>query len=192
MPPAWRQQETAGKGMYQFLLLAARLGVLNLLGKLIGEKAAPPIARQLPPEIRPVYLAVGFQPKYFESNLDELAAGVESDKQLSATGPLGAVPLTVIRHGIPDLFARMPTEQAQQAEQVWQELQAELSHLSSNSRLLVAEKSGHGIQIDQPDIVVDAIRQIVEVVRAVSPSGQGRGLTLHAADFASAAFRRNG
>ena len=125
---------------------------------------------KLPPEIRPMYLAVGFQPKYFESNLDELAAGAKSDEQLSATGSLGNLPLTVIRHGIPDLFARMPAEQAKQAEQVWQELQAELAHLSSNSRLLVAEKSGHGIQIDQPSLVVDAIRQIVKANRSASPS----------------------
>lgn len=165
MPPAWRQQEIAGKGLYRFLLLASRLGALNVLGKLMGEKAAPPIVNKLPPEIRPAYLAVGFQPKYFESNLDELAAGAESDRQLSATGSLGNIPLTVIRHGIPDLFARMPAEQANQAEQVWQELQAELSKLSSNSRMLVAEKSGHAIQIDQPGIVVEAIRQIVEAVR---------------------------
>lgn len=175
MPAAWRQLETAGKRMYQFLRLASRLGALNLLGKLMGEKAAPPIVRQLPPEIRSVYLAVGFQPKYFESNLDELASGVESDKQLSATGSLGAIPLTVIRHGLPDLFARMPSEQARQAEKVWQELQFELSCLSSRSRLLVAAKSGHGIQIDQPEIVVEAIRQIVEVARAGIYSNEGTG-----------------
>ena len=166
MPPAWRQQETAGKGLYQFLLLTSRLGALNLLGKLMGEKATPPIVMQLPPQIRALYLAVGFQPKYFESNLGELAASVESDRQLGASGPLGAVPLTVIRHGIPDLFSRMPAEQARQAELVWQELQTELSRLSSNSRLLVAERSGHGIQIDQPEIVVESIRQTVEFVRS--------------------------
>lgn len=170
MPPAWQKLEMAGKGMYRFMLLASRLGVLNLLGKLMGEKAAPPIVMKLPPEIRPIYLEVGFQPKYFQSNLDELAACAESDKQLSATGSLGNTPLTVIRHGIPDLFASMPAEQAKQAEQVWQELQADLAKLSSTSRILVAEKSGHGIQIDQPSLVVDAIRQIVEATRSVSPS----------------------
>ena len=170
MPPAWQQLERTGKGMYQVLLLASRLGALALLGKVMGDKAAPPIVQKLPPEIRPIYFAVGFQPKYFESNLDELAAGTESDKQLSATGSFGSLPLTVIRHGIPNLFARMPAEQAKQAEQVWQELQAELTQLSSNSRMLVAEKSGHGIQIDQPSLVVDAIRQIVEKTRGALPS----------------------
>lgn len=151
--------------------MASRLGVMDILGKLVGEKAAPAITRQLPADIRSAYLVVGFQPKYFESNLDELAAVVESDNQLSAAGPLGTLPLTVIRHGTPDLFARMPAEQAKQAERVWQELQVELSRLSSNSQLLVAQNSGHGIQIDQPDMVVDAIRQMVGAVRDTSPSG---------------------
>ena len=166
MPPAWRGQEQAGKGLYQVLLLATRLGVLNLLGKLMGEKAAPPIVQKLKPEIRPLYLAVGFQPRYFEAKLDELAASEASDKQLSSTGSLGNIPLVVIRHGLPDLFARMPVEQARQAEQVWQDLQLELVKLSANARICVAERSGHGIQIDQPDLVVDTIRQVVGAVRA--------------------------
>ena len=170
MPPAWKKLEAAGKGMYQFMLLASRVGALNLLGKLMGEKAAPPIVMKLPPEIRTTYLEVGFQSKYFQSNLDELAAIGKSDKQLSLTGSLGNIPVTVIRHGIPDLFARMPVEQAKQAERVWQELQAELTQLSSNSQLIVAEKSGHGIQIDQPGLVVDAIHQMVETIRGVSTS----------------------
>ena len=38
MPPGWKNLEASGKGMYQFMLLASRLGVLNLLGKLMGER----------------------------------------------------------------------------------------------------------------------------------------------------------
>ncbi len=163
MPPAWRKLEANGKGMYQVLLAASRLGALNLLGKLAGERAAPPIVQKLPAEIRPTYLAVGFQPKYFQANLDELAASAESDRQLAAAGTLGDVPLTVIRHGRPDLFAPMPPEQAAQAEQVWQALQTQLRALSSNSRLVVAEHSGHAIQIDQPELVIESIRELVRV-----------------------------
>lgn len=112
MPPAWKKLETAGKGMYQFMYLASRVGVLNLLGKLMGEKAVPPVVRKLPPELQPTYFEVGFQPKFFQSNLDELAASAESDRQLSAGRSLGNIPLTVVRHGIPDLFASMPAGQA--------------------------------------------------------------------------------
>lgn len=165
MPPAWKKIQISGKGMYQTMLLASKVGVVKLLGKIMGERAAPPIVMKLPLEIRTTYLEVGFQPKYFQSNLDELSAIVESDGQLSAAGELGNIPLIVIRHGIPDLFANMPPEQARQSEQIWQELQMKLANLSSDSQLLVAENSGHGIQIDQPELVVDTIRQMVETVR---------------------------
>ena len=162
MPPAWKKMENAGKGMYQFLLFAAKTGLLKTLGKLGGEKAIPPSAMKLPPALRQTYLEIGFQAKFFQSNLDELAAVAESDRRVSAAGPLGDIPLTVIRHGIPDIFAKMPAEQARQAEQAWQELQSNLATLSSNSKMIVAEKSGHGIQTDQPELVVDAIRQMVK------------------------------
>ena len=165
MPQAWKKMQISGKGMYQTMLFASKVGVLKLLGKIMGERAAPPIVMKLPLEIRTTYLEVGFQPKYFQSNLDELSAIVESDGQLSAAGELGNIPLIVIRHGIPDLFANMPPEQARQSEQIWQELQMKLANLSSDSQLLVAENSGHGIQIDQPELVVDTIRQMVETVR---------------------------
>ena len=52
----------------------------------------------------------------------------------------------------------------------------ELAGLSSNSRMLVAEKSGHGIQIDQPGLVVDAIRQMVEATRQIIELGVLREL----------------
>lgn len=170
MPPAWRQMEKGGKAILRFMLLASRLKVLTLIAKLAGDKAMPPIAKKLPPEILPMYLEVGFKPKYWANNLDEFEASAESDKQVSAAGGLGNLPLTVIRHGIPDLFTLMPSSQAEQAEQVWQTLQIELAQLSTNGQLLVAEKSGHGIQLEQPEIVVAAIRDMVETVRAVLSS----------------------
>jgi pimeloyl-ACP methyl ester carboxylesterase len=170
MPPAWKQMEKGGKAVLRFMLLASRLNILSLVTKLMGDKAMPPIAKKLPPEILPMYLEVGFTSKYWANNLDELEASDESDKQVSAAGSLGNLPLTVIRHGIPDLFTHMPGPQAEQAEKVWQELQRELSRLSTNSRLLVAANSGHAIQINQPEIVIKAIRQMVDEVRSMGSS----------------------
>jgi pimeloyl-ACP methyl ester carboxylesterase len=161
MPPAWKKLQQNGRGMYQVLLLASRLGLLKLLGKGMGEKAAPPILAKLPPELRPVYLEMGFHSNFLRSNLDELAAVAESDRQAADSVLPAALPLTVIRHGLPDLFAAMPAGEAQQAEAVWQELQAGLARLSSRGRLLVAEGSGHAIQVDAPDLVVGTVRQMV-------------------------------
>ena len=44
-------------------------------------------------------------------------------------------------------------------------LQADLLSLSEISKQVVAEKSGHFIIIDRPDVVIDAIRQVVQSVR---------------------------
>jgi hypothetical protein len=41
----------------------------------------------------------------------------------------------------------------------------ELTRLSRNSRLVVAEKSGHHIQLDERRVVTDAVRLVVGAVR---------------------------
>jgi pimeloyl-ACP methyl ester carboxylesterase len=40
-----------------------------------------------------------------------------------------------------------------------------LTNLSRNSKLIVAKRSGHHIQLDEPQVVTDAIRSVVEAVR---------------------------
>jgi pimeloyl-ACP methyl ester carboxylesterase len=45
------------------------------------------------------------------------------------------------------------------------ELQTKLLSLSRNSKQVIAEESGHFIIIDRPDVVVDAISQVVQSVR---------------------------
>jgi hypothetical protein len=48
---------------------------------------------------------------------------------------------------------------------VWLELQAELAALVPESRQVIATESGHYIQLQQPQLVIDAIQQVVEAVR---------------------------
>jgi len=45
------------------------------------------------------------------------------------------------------------------------EMQQDLVKLSSNSTHMLAEKSSHFIQLDQPELIVKAMRQVVEEVR---------------------------
>ena len=69
-------------------------------------------------------------------------------------GSLGSLPLTVMTHGLP--FPGPFTV----LEQNWSEGQKQLASLSTNSVLIVAQKSNHMIQHDEPALVVDAIRCI--------------------------------
>ena len=40
-----------------------------------------------------------------------------------------------------------------------------LTKLSHNSKLIIAERSGHHVQLDQPELVIQAIREVVEAAR---------------------------
>jgi len=50
-------------------------------------------------------------------------------------------------------------------EALWQELQTELAALSTRSTHRVAERSGHYIQGDRPELVIDAIADVVDQTR---------------------------
>jgi pimeloyl-ACP methyl ester carboxylesterase len=91
---------------------------------------------------------------------------------------LGAIPLVVIRHGKEQPMMGSQ-ETARQMEENHVRFQMELAGQSANGHLQVAEESGHAIQLEQPQIVIDAIRQVVEapggaVLGRVLPSLDGR------------------
>jgi pimeloyl-ACP methyl ester carboxylesterase len=74
--------------------------------------------------------------------------------------PLRPMPLVVLARG------RGPqTGIAGKDEALWRQLQAELARLLPGGQLIVAERSGHSIQSDQPELVVAAVRDIVNAVR---------------------------
>jgi pimeloyl-ACP methyl ester carboxylesterase len=57
------------------------------------------------------------------------------------------------------------TKEQAQTMAVWAELQAELVALSSNGKQVIAEGAGHHVHLDQPELVIDAIREAVEAAR---------------------------
>jgi hypothetical protein len=47
-------------------------------------------------------------------------------------------------------------------------MQAELAALSTRGKHIIAEESGHYIQVTHPQLVIDAIREVVEAVQGQS------------------------
>jgi len=77
---------------------------------------------------------------------------------------LGDFPLVVISSGRNMSFSTDPAEDAH-ANEVYRTLQREMAAESPQGRYLVAENSGHNIQIDLPDVVTGAIRSVVQDIR---------------------------
>jgi pimeloyl-ACP methyl ester carboxylesterase len=161
MPEAWSRREKRAGRRYRFLSRLARWRILPYMGGVLGERIAPKDAGELPAHFGAKYLA----PSYFATNLAELEALPESDRQVRATDSPWDIPLIVIRHGVPGLFSKLPADLAEQAEQTWRELQEDLTRLSGNSELWVAEGASQDIPLEEPSLVVEAIREVVEKAR---------------------------
>jgi len=84
------------------------------------------------------------------------------DAQL--TNPLPPMPLVVLSHGIP-YAAPMPGWPSDTMEAVMAAQQAHLATLVPDARHIIATESGHNIHQDQPELVIQAIRSVVEAVR---------------------------
>jgi pimeloyl-ACP methyl ester carboxylesterase len=76
--------------------------------------------------------------------------------------PILPLPLVAITHGHPE----PDTPYVELEEPFWQGLQRELAQLVPGGRLVVATESGHDIQHEQPELVLDAVRDVVLAVRA--------------------------
>lgn len=85
-------------------------------------------------------------------------------------GSLGARPLVVLTHGqpFPGPFSIL--------EKGWSDGQTRLAALSTNSLLIVAKNSNHMIELDEPELVVEAIRRVHAAVRGharIADDGNG-------------------
>jgi pimeloyl-ACP methyl ester carboxylesterase len=96
---------------------------------------------------------------------DEAATINESIATATDAAPsLGDKPLIVLSAGARQ-YPGFTKEQTKRADKQANDFEAGLTDLSENSELVVAKDSTHYIQFDRPELVVDAIRRVVEAAR---------------------------
>lgn len=73
------------------------------------------------------------------------------------------IPLVVLARGtsMRQAYPLLSDERIRKIDNAWLELQRDLAGRSTNGRLVIAAKSGHNIQADQPEVVIAAIRAVV-------------------------------
>jgi pimeloyl-ACP methyl ester carboxylesterase len=89
-----------------------------------------------------------------------------SAEQARALKSLGTTPLVIVSQS-PRAFGPpgIPHALWEQMRLEWRDLQSDLLALSSNSRQIVAEHAGHHVQAEEPQLVIDAILEVVKEVR---------------------------
>jgi len=126
----------------------APFGILRLFGFWNG------LGAEYPPTVQPAAKAQLYQTRFCQTVSDEEAAYEVSFAQVRAVRhPLGHLPLVVLTRGIPDADPQL--------ERDWQALQRDLASLSSDSVHIIATRSRHYIQLNQPDLVIAAIKQVL-------------------------------
>lgn len=145
-PTDTKPQTTSQSSGFSIPFVLARIGLVRLFAGPLGFKPA------LPPEVQQAFTAFSVTPRSIQAWADEGAAMPESGAQARVVTTFGDLPLIVLSRGLD-----------QQPD--WQAMQAELLQLSSNSQQLIADKSDHNIEIDQPEAAVVAIVKMVEQLR---------------------------
>ena len=153
------KQIKAGMRLARRVALFARFGLMRLYFYLIGAGVVKPKVRsdwigsieKMPRELLPVMRASWSRPQPYETIMHQVEALSQSAAQVAGTGSHGEIPLVV-------LSASNPSGDRQRA-------QTEAARLSANGKHRVASDSGHWINIDQPALVIEAIREVVELAR---------------------------
>ena len=80
--------------------------------------------------------------------------------------PLRDIPLYVITAGLPfDVTEEDLGFSPDAWQDAWATAQDQLASLLPDARHVIAEESGHGVHVEQPELVIEAVRQVVEAVR---------------------------
>ena len=85
-------------------------------------------------------------------------------KATDAAPSLAEEPLVVLSAGSRE-YPGLAQKQAKRIDGQADEFEASLTDLSENSELVVAKNSDHYMHFDRPELVVDAIRRVVDAAR---------------------------
>jgi len=104
----------------------------------------------------------------------DVDATAEEMRKAAAARPLSKLSLIVLSRGLPmelppDAAAKLKANFSAGQERIWRTWQYKLVALVPGAEHAVATKSGHYVQTMQPDLMIDAVLDVVEAVRWGSP-----------------------
>jgi len=137
----------------------ARLKMQGLLRSLMGEMKQ--IANILPAKDRDQFMAEFLDPivhRTIRQEMSELPAGCQTMREVSKQSTLPDVPFVVLTGAV------APKYQTKVRAEITR-LHAQLAASTPKGKQIMAPKSGHYIPQDDPDLVVETIRQMVEEIR---------------------------
>ena len=165
--PSFADYNRGLRRMFGVMQGLARFGVLRLG---IGLRPPPGLA----PAAAKAFAAMFGRAAQFRAAREDSRALEKMPAEVglsSGFGTLGALPLSVITHGQAFVGPAIVLEEG------WPEAQRNLARLSTNSELVVAANSNHMVNLDEPNVVTDAIRRVYVAARDGRPLGSPASAT---------------
>jgi len=126
------------------------------------------------------YLALLTPEELSPPGIETSIAGAAAEMwQARVDQPLRAMPMIVLEHSrdrrrVPNPFDAPPDLPILQLEQAFQASQDDLASLVPHTRHIIATRSGHYIQLQQPELVIGSIRSVVDRARRGARRAAGR------------------
>jgi pimeloyl-ACP methyl ester carboxylesterase len=153
---AGRMPRTSGNGSDPALKVArylAPFGLIRISGILDGRIERGAGSAELKSRLKAIY-----NQSHILNTVWRESEAFDLDIDASESpAPVGDLPLIVLTRGVSD--------GSQEETDAWNQLQRELTQLSTNGKQVIASESGHHIYADQPDLVVESIEELVLLVR---------------------------
>jgi pimeloyl-ACP methyl ester carboxylesterase len=149
----------------------------KVVGMVLVDATSEKLRSGLTPEQWKLGVDIGFTKpppgleKYRDIETIDLNASFDQIEKAVTAQPLRPIPLFVLTAGQPVDFSSLqplPADFPAAYNKAWHTGQDALATLAPNAKHIIATKSGHYIQSQEPQLVIDAIKQVVEVVRTGS------------------------
>jgi pimeloyl-ACP methyl ester carboxylesterase len=146
----------------------------EVVGMVLVDALSENVRSALTPEQWKLYLNFGFKEpppgleKYKEIETLDVDKSFDQMQTAKTASPLRQMPLAVLTQGQPfDLspWQPLPADFPAALDKAWHAAQDAQAKLASGSKHMVATKSAHYIQIQEPKLVIDAIDDVVNAVR---------------------------
>jgi pimeloyl-ACP methyl ester carboxylesterase len=146
----------------------------EVVGMILVDALSEKVRPGLTPEQWKLYVDFGFTKptpgleKYKEIETIDVNASLDQMEKAATAEPLRPMPLFVLTQGRRfDLspWQPLPSDFPGALNKAWHTAQDQLAKLALNAKHVIATKSSHYIQIQEPQLVIDAIKQVVDAVR---------------------------
>jgi pimeloyl-ACP methyl ester carboxylesterase len=153
--PIYDEENFAGNPPASVLKLLKRSGVLRLFKDVLLEGLVAE-------EDRDRFINVISKPSYFEAKDKEGALASVTEDAIRGQD-LGTLPVRVIARTLPPDYAAagISSGNAKKLEDIWQNGQRGMLHISTDSKLITAARSGHMVIHDEPELVVETIQSLL-------------------------------